>query len=429
MIKIRIPYTDVKVEVQKNNSETVALAPGKGSRLPTSATSATSRPVSPTIMGPPPDLNRRSIPPLAARNPPIRLTPRPTSVDLPTISHPRVVCDGCERNVTGNRYKCATCPDYDLCAQCFASIEKHHDARHAFYQLKVPVRSHQRTSIAPHKALYGENVVLSDQPEEHEGFYCDGCNMSPIRGMRFRCLTCHDYDLCEGCNAKGPSVHDVRHTMLCIPRALAAEKPVALPAPPYLATLLKSIEEMEAKAETNSIAEKSIVDDEKEPVEEIIASAPASVKSESNEDQPISPTSNAVEQSVELEDEPALPTAHLTDDDRALSMSSSNLSFPRLQLSQENIIVEPIVQEEDGATQTMTMTEDDAHSVASELSLNDDHWSDHEDDESFHDSRDGVSGALSDAEEFELLDVESVDGAAKEDENSQQLAASFRSSR
>ena len=429
MIKIRIPYTDVKVEVQKNNGELVAPAPGPGSRLSAFGTSATSGPMIPAAIGPPPDLTRRSIPPLAARNQPIRLTPRPASMELPSIAHPRVVCDGCERSLTGSRYKCATCPDYDLCAQCFDSIEKHHDARHAFYQFKIPVRSPRRASIAHHKALYADNVVLADQPEEHDGFYCDGCDMSPIRGMRFRCLSCHDYDLCEDCNAKGPSVHDVRHTMLCIPRALAPEKPASLPPPPYLATLLRSIEEMEAKGETNSIAENPVVDDEKEPVDEIIASAPASVKAESVKDLLISATSEAVENSVELDDEPALPTAHLTDDDRALSMSSSNLSFPRLQLSQENIVVEPIVQEEDGATQTMTMTEDDVHSVASELSLNVDHWSDHDDDESFHDSRDGVSGALSDAEEFELLDVESVDGAAKEDENSQQLAASFRSSR
>lgn len=74
----------------------------------------------------------------------------------------------------------------------------------------------------------------------------------------------------------------------------------------------------------------------------------------------------------------------------------------------------------------MTNTEDDVHSVTSELSLNDDHWSNQDDDdEGFQDSQ-SHDGNLSDGDDFELLDVESVDGA-KEDENSQQLANSVRS--
>ena len=108
-------------------------------------------------------------------------------------------------------------------------------------------------------------------------------------------------------------------------------------------------------------------------------------------------------------------------------MSSSNLSFPRLKLSTDNLIVEHVVQEDDAQTHTMTLTEDDVRSNTSELSLNDDHWSEHvdDDDESFHDSN-SQDGNLSDGDDFELLDVESVDDV-REDENSQQLAASFRS--
>jgi hypothetical protein len=52
----------------------------------------------------------------------------------------------------------------------------------------------------------GEEVHL----DIHYGVICDGCDSFPLVGARFKCQSCPDYDLCEGCVAKG--VHaDTKH--------------------------------------------------------------------------------------------------------------------------------------------------------------------------------------------------------------------------
>jgi len=33
----------------------------------------------------------------------------------------------------------------------------------------------------------------------HDNFICDGCNMSPIKGVRYMCSVCSNYDICENC--------------------------------------------------------------------------------------------------------------------------------------------------------------------------------------------------------------------------------------
>lgn len=37
----------------------------------------------------------------------------------------------------------------------------------------------------------------------HRGCACNSCGVVPIRGVRYRCANCADYDLCEGCESQG----------------------------------------------------------------------------------------------------------------------------------------------------------------------------------------------------------------------------------
>ncbi|KAI4272081.1 MAG: hypothetical protein LQ337_005558 [Flavoplaca oasis] len=43
----------------------------------------------------------------------------------------------------------------------------------------------------------------------HRGVNCNSCNAMPIRGIRYRCSNCPDYDLCEQCESM--QIHDKTH--------------------------------------------------------------------------------------------------------------------------------------------------------------------------------------------------------------------------
>ena len=48
----------------------------------------------------------------------------------------------------------------------------------------------------------------------HRRVVCDGCNVGPIRGIRFKCAVCPDFDFCENCEKKVKHPHpflQIRH--------------------------------------------------------------------------------------------------------------------------------------------------------------------------------------------------------------------------
>jgi len=104
-------------------------------------------------------------------------------------AHGNVRCDGCnEFPIVGPRYNCTVCPDFDLCGKCEAASV--HPAEHPLLKFRQPVNT----------------------PVVHNGITCDGCQQSPITGIRFKCRTCPDFDLCEACEAK--NVHPADHPLV-----------------------------------------------------------------------------------------------------------------------------------------------------------------------------------------------------------------------
>ncbi|KAI1465347.1 uncharacterized protein F4812DRAFT_438383 [Daldinia caldariorum] len=55
----------------------------------------------------------------------------------------------------------------------------------------------------------------------HRGCQCNACGMVPIRGIRYRCANCADFDLCEVCESQG--LHNKTHVFY----------KVKIPAPPF----------------------------------------------------------------------------------------------------------------------------------------------------------------------------------------------------
>ena len=72
---------------------------------------------------------------------------------------------------------------------------------------------------------------LNFRPDVHTGITCNSCNAYPIRGIRYRCTNCVDYDLCEVCEAQ--QAHPKTHLFykVRIPRSRLGHQPQPLKYP------------------------------------------------------------------------------------------------------------------------------------------------------------------------------------------------------
>ncbi|KAJ7492359.1 hypothetical protein FB451DRAFT_1022268 [Mycena latifolia] len=166
-------------------------------------------PVQPFI--PASDLPRAPAPPAAAPLPPLPVpavaqVPEAPTPPAPPVIHRGVVCDMCDNVVEGIRHKCLDCPDYDLCTPCIASgSAERHNPFHEFLEIKEPGR------VIVHTVYSGDGerdapsntsrAAPTPQAEEQPVIHFATCNLcdSRIRGDRYKCADCPDFDTCSNC--------------------------------------------------------------------------------------------------------------------------------------------------------------------------------------------------------------------------------------
>ncbi|CAK4080488.1 unnamed protein product [Aphanomyces euteiches] len=96
---------------------------------------------------------------------------------IPNVVHSRRVCDGCNMYpIVGLRHRSTKNNTMDFCTAC---------------------------AIKPQWQSYGPFELFDYELPTHDGVTCDGCNMTPLEGVRYKSTVVDDFDLCASCEASG----------------------------------------------------------------------------------------------------------------------------------------------------------------------------------------------------------------------------------
>lgn len=95
------------------------------------------------------------------------------------------LCDSCDRKISGSRYKCLDCDDFDLCEKCFRF--KEHPKGHCFKEITA---LDALTACLKHQKIILDHLLKNeDSPPLYS---CQRCTQM-IEGVRWKCSTCQDY--------------------------------------------------------------------------------------------------------------------------------------------------------------------------------------------------------------------------------------------
>jgi len=89
-------------------------------------------------------------------------------------------------------------------------------------QQQHPAKEEDEQQKEPKKQQKKAEEEDVDAPAIHANIICDGCGVTPLRGIRYKCSVCRDYDLCEACEAR--DVHP-QHALLKMRKAVTVTGP------------------------------------------------------------------------------------------------------------------------------------------------------------------------------------------------------------
>ena len=125
------------------------------------------------------------------------------------VVHLYIQCDECKKNnITGIRYKCKECKNFDLCEECYKNKSDQHKHKN-FEQITKSVYIPIQKNVERKSMKYHQRGII------HKGIQCSNCGMLPLLGFRYKCTICDNYNLCENCQDSSVSIkHD--HPMVKI---------------------------------------------------------------------------------------------------------------------------------------------------------------------------------------------------------------------
>jgi len=88
---------------------------------------------------------------------------------VPSLLHPGVLCDGCDGAVVGYRYKCLSCPDYDLCVVCEKEGKHPHHVMIRIVRQEQQQGGHQEDAQVDGQEDAQENKEQTEKQETQAG--------------------------------------------------------------------------------------------------------------------------------------------------------------------------------------------------------------------------------------------------------------------
>jgi len=122
------------------------------------------------------------------------------------------ICDGCETPISGTRYHCSQCKDFDFCSTCFETKKNLHEPTHQFVSISaLQALKEALSNNETIDAFISPGNAKDEPPKNIHRAFCDRCKQT-IVGIRWKCFDCDDFDYCNNCYVTTNGKHHENHT-------------------------------------------------------------------------------------------------------------------------------------------------------------------------------------------------------------------------